>query len=93
MGTHDRELSFASEDGRVLLKSYHTSDADGPISPKIVGAAHTYETRNTGHAMSRASAVAIAQAYFDDGPFLEDLGRRIAIPRVPDHSFSLRHIY
>jgi hypothetical protein len=87
------KLSFASEDGRVLLKSYHTSDADGAISPKIVGAAHTYETRNTGHAMSRASAVAIAQAYFDDGPFLEDLGRRIAIPRVPDHSFSLRHIY
>ena len=30
--------------------------------------------------MSRSKAIAGAQAYFDDGRFLADLGRRIAIP-------------
>ena len=43
--------------------------------------------------MSRASAIAIAQAYFDDGPFLEDLRRRIGIPsssQEPQRAAALR---
>jgi acetylornithine deacetylase/succinyl-diaminopimelate desuccinylase-like protein len=43
--------------------------------------------------MSRASAITIAQAYFDDGRFLEDLRRRIAIPsssQEPRHAAALR---
>src|SRR5436853_7602701 len=30
--------------------------------------------------MSRAAAIAAAQAYFDEGRFAADLGRRVAIP-------------
>ena len=30
--------------------------------------------------MSRTDAIARAQAYFDDGRFLADLARRVAIP-------------
>ena len=30
--------------------------------------------------MSRAAAIAAAEAYFDDGRFAADLARRVAIP-------------
>jgi acetylornithine deacetylase/succinyl-diaminopimelate desuccinylase-like protein len=43
--------------------------------------------------MSRASSIALAQAYFDDGRFLEDLRRRVAIPsssQEPERAEALR---
>ena len=43
--------------------------------------------------MSRASAIALAHAYFDDGTFLDDLSRRIAIPsssQEPQRAAALR---
>jgi acetylornithine deacetylase/succinyl-diaminopimelate desuccinylase-like protein len=43
--------------------------------------------------MSRASAIARAQAYFDDGTFLDDLRRRVAIPsssQEPERVTALR---
>jgi len=43
--------------------------------------------------MSRYNAIARAQAYFDDGGFLSDLARRVAIPSTsqePRHAGTLR---
>jgi hypothetical protein len=43
--------------------------------------------------MSRASAIARAHAYFDDGRFLADLSRRVAIPsssQEPERAAALR---
>jgi acetylornithine deacetylase/succinyl-diaminopimelate desuccinylase-like protein len=43
--------------------------------------------------MSRSNAIAEAHAYFDDGRFLADLGRRVAIPsssQEPERADALR---
>jgi hypothetical protein len=43
--------------------------------------------------MSRSNAIAEAHAYFDDGRFLADLGRRVAIPsssQEPERAEALR---
>lgn len=43
--------------------------------------------------MSRAAAIARAHAYFDDGSFLADLRRRVAIPsssQEPERAAALR---
>ena len=48
---------------------------------------------NPGTAMSRDNAIARAQAYFDDGGFLADLARRVAIPSTsqePQRAAALR---
>ncbi len=45
------------------------------------------------HVMSRAGAIARAQAYFDDGGFVADLGRRVAFPSTsqePERAGALR---
>jgi hypothetical protein len=44
--------------------------------------------------MSREEAIARAERYFDDGRFLADLGRRVAIPtesQNPDRRADLAH--
>jgi acetylornithine deacetylase/succinyl-diaminopimelate desuccinylase-like protein len=52
-----------------------------------------YRMRREPIGMNRASAIARAHAYFDDGRFLDDLSRRVAIPsssQEPDRKSALR---
>src|SRR5262245_48144275 len=57
-----------------------------PVFPRAPRATDMARNLREGIGVSRVAAMGRAQAYFDDGSFIADLGRRVAIPSSSQES-------